>query len=75
MAIIGHPILGDGKYEGDKNLAEGISNRLYLHARRISFPHPSGDGVVDITAPLPEHMAKTLALFGFVERNEAETRR
>jgi 23S rRNA pseudouridine955/2504/2580 synthase len=75
MAIIGHPILGDGKYEGDKNLPEGISNRLYLHARRISFPHPSGDGVVDITAPLPEHMAKTLALFGFVERNEAETRR
>src|SRR4029450_13334710 len=75
MAIIGHPILGDGKYEGDKNLAEGISNRLYLHARRISFPHPSGDGVVDLTAPLPERMAKTLALFGFVERNEAETRR
>ena len=69
MAIIGHPILGDGKYEGDKNLPDGVSNRLYLHARRISFPHPSGEGVVDITAPLPEHMAKAFALFGFDERN------
>jgi 23S rRNA pseudouridine955/2504/2580 synthase len=72
MAIIGHPILGDGKYEGDKNLPEGISNRLYLHARRISFPHPSGDGVVDITAPLPEYMAKAFALFGFAEPNGAD---
>jgi 23S rRNA pseudouridine955/2504/2580 synthase len=72
MAIIGHPILGDGKYEGDKNLPDGISNRLYLHAMRISFPHPSGEGVVDITAPLPEHMAKAFALFGFAERNGAD---
>jgi 23S rRNA pseudouridine955/2504/2580 synthase len=72
MAIIGHPIFGDGKYEGDKNLPDGISNRLYLHARRISFPHPSGEGVVDITAPLPEHMAKAFALFGFAERNGAD---
>jgi 23S rRNA pseudouridine955/2504/2580 synthase len=72
MAIIGHPILGDGKYEGDKNLPDGISNRLYLHARRISFPHPSGEGVVDITAPLPEHMAKAFALFGFDEGNGAD---
>jgi len=72
MAIIGHPILGDGKYEGDKNLPDGISNRLYLHARRISFPHPSGEGVVDITAPLPEQMAKAFALFGFAERNGAD---
>jgi 23S rRNA pseudouridine955/2504/2580 synthase len=72
MAIIGHPILGDGKYEGDKNLPDGISNRLYLHARRISFPHPSGEGVVDITAPLPEHMGKAFALLGFAEQNGAD---
>jgi 23S rRNA pseudouridine955/2504/2580 synthase len=72
MAIIGHPILGDGKYEGDKNLPDGIPNRLYLHARRISFPHPSGEGAVDITAPLPEHMAKAFALFGFEARNGAD---
>ncbi len=35
-------------------------NKLHLHARRISFPHPSGEGVVDVTAPLPEHMRREL---------------
>ena len=72
MAIIGHPILGDGKYEGDRDMPKGIPNRLYLHSRRISFAHPSGEGVVDITAPLPEHMAKAFALFGFAEGNGSD---
>ena len=44
MAIIGHPILGDEKYQGDRDMPEGIDNKLHLHARRISFPHPSGRG-------------------------------
>jgi 23S rRNA pseudouridine955/2504/2580 synthase len=68
MAIIGHPILGDEKYRSGAELPEGIDNRLHLHARRISFPHPSGEGVVDVTAPLPPHMAKAFATFGFEER-------
>src|SRR4029079_7461733 len=68
MAIIGHPILGDDKYHGDQDMPEGIDKRLHLHARRISFPHPSGDGVVDVTAPLPEHMARSFAAFGFGEK-------
>jgi 23S rRNA pseudouridine955/2504/2580 synthase len=64
MAHIGHPILGDDKYEGDKDLPAAIPNRLHLHARRIVFPHPRG-GTVDVTAPLPPHMLETWALFGF----------
>lgn len=68
MAIIGHPILGDEKYPSGAELPEGIDDRLHLHARRISFPHPSGEGVVDVTAPLPPHMAKAIASFGFEER-------
>jgi 23S rRNA pseudouridine955/2504/2580 synthase len=71
MAILGHPILGDEKYHGDKDLPEGIPNKLHLHARRISFPHPSGEGMVDVTAPLPEHMTRTFADFGF-EAREAD---
>jgi 23S rRNA pseudouridine955/2504/2580 synthase len=71
MAILGHPILGDEKYHGDKDLPEGIPNTLHLHARRISFPHPSGEGMVDVTAPLPEHMTRTFADFGF-EAREAD---
>jgi len=67
MAIIGHPILGDSKYPSGTELPEGIDNKLHLHARRISFPHPSGEGVVDVTAPLPEHMKTSFSLFGFGE--------
>jgi 23S rRNA pseudouridine955/2504/2580 synthase len=65
MAILGHPILGDTKYPSETELPEGIERRLHLHARRISFPHPSGEGVVDVTAPLPPHMEAAFAAFGF----------
>jgi 23S rRNA pseudouridine955/2504/2580 synthase len=68
MAIIGHPILGDTKYPSGTEPPEGIDNKLHLHARRISFPHPSGEGIVDVTAPLPEHMTASFSLFGFQER-------
>jgi 23S rRNA pseudouridine955/2504/2580 synthase len=72
MAIIGHAILGDEKYQGDRDMPEGIDNKLHLHARRISFPYPSGEGVVDVTAPLPDHMQRSFAAFGFAESDEAD---
>lgn len=65
MAILGHPVLGDEKYPSDTAIPEGIASQLHLHARRISFPHPSGEGVVDVTAPLPPHMEIAFAAFGF----------
>ena len=55
MSHINTPIVGDNKYGGDLGLPDGIENRLHLHARRIQFPHPR-EGMVDVTAPLPEHM-------------------
>ncbi|MDP2621700.1 MAG: RluA family pseudouridine synthase [Hyphomicrobiales bacterium] len=64
MAMLGHPILGDEKYVGDQDLPKGVEKKLHLHARRISFSHPRG-GTVDVTAPLPEHMRQSFALFGF----------
>ncbi len=64
MNHIGTPILGDNKYGGDVDLPEGVPKRLHLHARRIMFPHPR-EGVVDVTAPLPEHMIATFESFGF----------
>lgn len=64
MAHIGHPILGDVKYGGDKEVPDAIRNKLHLHARRISFPHPRG-GMVDVTAPLPRFMRETWNYFGF----------
>ena len=68
MAHMGHPIIGDPRYGGLvglENLPEGIPRKLHLHARRIAFRHPVSGDVLDITAPLPPHMAQTFALLGF----------
>jgi len=65
MAMIGHAIVGDNKYEGGMDLpAENMEAKLHLHARRLVIPHPSGKGKLDITAPLPPHMAATWELLG-----------
>ena len=65
LEAIGHPILGDGKYAGqDAFLTGAISRKLHLHARRLRVDHPDG-GRIDVTAPLPEHFAATMASLGF----------
>ncbi len=72
---IGHPIVGDPKYNrkaaNDPARADplravppGIEPKLHLLARRLILPHPRG-GLIDVTAPLPEHMRKSFDMFGF----------
>jgi 23S rRNA pseudouridine955/2504/2580 synthase len=78
MALIGHPIVGDNKYEGDKVLADsGIDAKLHLHARRLVIPHPvAGEPAIDVTAPLPEHMRRTWEMLGLdAGRFDADTDR
>lgn len=67
MAMIGHPITGDNKYGGDTGLpAENMAQKLHLHARRLIIPHPrERDRKLDVTAPLPPHIAATFDLLGF----------
>jgi 23S rRNA pseudouridine955/2504/2580 synthase len=65
MHLIGHPIAGDNKYEGDKNMpAENMDMMLHLHARRLIIEHPKTGKKIDVTAPLPEHMLRTWATLG-----------
>jgi 23S rRNA pseudouridine955/2504/2580 synthase len=68
-AHIGHPIVGDPKYFAKENwdLPGGMQNRLHLLARRIVVPHPRG-GTIDVTAPLPPHMAQSWNLLGFDQK-------
>jgi len=67
MAAIGHPIVGDGKYGGQAAFLTGsISRKMHLHARRLRIEHPEGDHI-DVTAPLPEHFAASMAQLGFDE--------
>jgi len=72
---IGHPIVGDPKYNRKPDndparadplraLPPGIEPKLHLLARRLILPHPRG-GTIDVTAPLPEHMQKSFDMFGF----------
>jgi 23S rRNA pseudouridine955/2504/2580 synthase len=65
MAHVGNPIVGDPKYFNIENwhLPGGIQNKLHLLARRIAIAHPRG-GVIDVSAPLPEHMQHTWNLLG-----------
>jgi len=73
MAELGHPIIGDGKYggSGQENLGDGwgaqlggeVSRKLHLHARRIAIDHPVTGARLVVTAPLPDHMARTWAGF------------
>ena len=75
MASIGCPIVGDGKYGGraqenagdgwGANLGGGVSRKLHLHARSIAIAHPVTGKTLRVTAPLPDHMARTWALFGW----------
>ena len=73
MAELGHPIVGDGKYggSGQENLGDGwgaqlggeVSRKLHLHARSLTLRHPVTGATLHLTAPLPEHMARTWDLF------------
>lgn len=77
MAEIGHPIIGDGKYggSGQENLGDGwgaglgggLSRKLHLHSRAVTITHPVTGEVLTLTAPLPEHMARTWAALGWHE--------
>lgn len=64
MAAAGHAILGDRKYTCDIPAPTGLDARLQLHARSLRLPRADGR-VVEIAAPLPEHMAGTFETFGF----------
>lgn len=72
MALIGHPILGDGKYGGSESFFEGgeIPKKLHLHARRLVLPLKGR--TLTFEAPLTGHMKQSWKLFQF---NEPKVRR
>jgi 23S rRNA pseudouridine955/2504/2580 synthase len=56
LAHAGHPVLGDDKYgdfELNHRLQKQGARRLFLHASRLSFPHPLTGEALKLEAPLP----------------------
>ncbi len=72
LAHLGFPIAGDDKYgnfELNRNLQRAGLKRMFLHAWKMDFPHPLADERLQLSAPLPEALAR------FVDRlNENEER-
>lgn len=65
LASLGTPIVGDFKYGGQDVKGKGaIADRLHLHARSIDIARPDGTRL-QVSAPLPPHMAQSWALLGF----------
>lgn len=63
-AVLGTPIAGDRKYGGEKAQLAEVAPKVHLHARSLQIPHPNG-GVIEVTAPLSDHMLETWKFFGF----------
>jgi 23S rRNA pseudouridine1911/1915/1917 synthase len=60
LAWLGAPVVGDrvyGRGRAEKRLGLG---RQFLHAWRLSFERPGGEGVVALEAPLPGELCEPL---------------
>lgn len=64
-AAIECPVVGDGKYGGAAAHIVGVSSKLHLFCRSMTFPHPITGRKMTLSAPLSGHMAETWAFFSF----------
>lgn len=67
---IGHPIVSDEKYAGRKvsRLDKRWCPRLFLHASKITFHHPTTKKIMIFEAPLPDDLEAALS---FLELKKA----
>jgi 23S rRNA pseudouridine955/2504/2580 synthase len=67
-AVMGNPILGDGKYGGRESFLLGVPKRLHLHARTLAIPHPESGNQLELTAPLDVELQKSWEFVGFASK-------
>jgi len=61
LAHLGHPVLGDDKYgdfELNKALRKQGLKRMFLHAAKLSFAHPTTGETLVLSSPLPADLEK-----------------
>jgi 23S rRNA pseudouridine1911/1915/1917 synthase len=62
LAAIGHPVVGDPRYGRKRAPGPAMpSGRQWLHARQLSFDHPTTGDRLTFNSPLPEDLASVLA--------------
>ncbi len=66
MASVGHPLLGDAVYGGNKTAFEAHHRNLLcgqcLHAGELYFIHPTTKEPLALRAPMPQEMEKVIRL-------------
>lgn len=66
-SYIGNPVAGDDKYgdrEANKALRATGLKRMFLHAHRLSFPHPETGERLSLLAPLDDELQAVLRDLG-----------
>lgn len=63
LASVGHPVAGDDTYGGGggRRLLDLPPKRHFLHAAWLVFIHPVTSETMDLRAPLPEDLRRSLA--------------
>ncbi len=64
MHLLETPLVGDRKYSTDREFPGGLEDKLHLHAKSLTLPHPDGSEIY-LEAPLPPHMRHAFELLGF----------
>lgn len=59
MASIGHPLLGDGVYQGNRKCPFRTQGQC-LHAGILGFSHPRTGAYIETSAPLPDYFTAIL---------------
>lgn len=62
MQYLGFPLFGDPLYAGRKTARDDrkLLARHFLHATKLSFPHPATGVRINISAPLPQDLSDLL---------------
>ena len=61
MAHIGHPLLGDEVYAGNRKSPFKLQGQC-LHARILGFHHPVTGEYIETEAPLPDYFSHLLQI-------------
>src|ERR1017187_11033386 len=61
LAAIGHPVVGDARYRGDRRRSG--CTRPFLHATGLAFVDSENSQEVEFTSPLPDDLVAVLERF------------